>query len=77
MKQNAEKIIRIIDAFPHQPDWSQQIRNCRVDKAKLKKYLQTRYSARIANKMVALFDFNMPLLDYRTFYKQLIETVID
>ena len=47
-----------------------------MDKIKLKKYLQTRYSVKIANKMVALFDFNMPL-DYKTFYKQLMETIID
>jgi hypothetical protein len=47
-----------------------------VEKKKLKKFLQDRYSLRVATKMVGLFDFALAL-DYRTFYKQLFEHMIE
>lgn len=76
LSPNAERIFRSIEAMPSQPDFSLQLRNLRVDKIKLKKYLSQRYSPKIATKMVSLFDFNMPL-DYRTFYRQLLESIVD
>ncbi len=77
LKPNAEKVFRTIDSFPNQPDWSVHTRNLRVTAQKLKAYLRNRYSTKIANKMAALFDWSMQQIDYRTFYRQLLESVVD
>jgi hypothetical protein len=72
LKDSADKIFRTIAEFPNAVDFSQSIKLYKIYKKKLKKFLQDRYSVRVATKMVALFDFSMPL-DYRAFYKQLTE----
>lgn len=47
------------------------MKNCRLNSKRLKKYLQSRYNMRIANKLMCMFDFATGNLDYTTFYKQL------
>jgi hypothetical protein len=39
--------------------------------------LTDRYSARVATKLVAVFDFSTVSLDYKNFYKQLIDYFIN
>lgn len=75
LTEQAEFIVRTIADFPHPIDWTIATRNIRIEKGKLKRYLASRYSTRIATKMAALFDFNMPL-DYKIFYRQLLEQVV-
>lgn len=43
----------------------------------MKKFLTDRYSARVATKLVAVFDFSTVSLDYKNFYKQLIDYFIN
>lgn len=75
LKEQADRIFRTIADYPNPVDYSQSIKLYKVDKKKLKRFLQEKYSVRVATKMVALFDFSMPL-DYRVFYRQLMEQII-
>jgi hypothetical protein len=63
-----EFVIRSISDYPNAIDWSVSSRNIRIDKQKLRRFLQSKYSSRFASKMIGLFDFSMPL-DYRVFCK--------
>lgn len=72
LKEAADRIFRTIAEYPQPVDFSQSIKLYKIDKKKLKRFLQEKYSMRVAAKMVALFDFSMPL-DYRAFYRQLFE----
>ncbi len=64
----ASEIVRKIDEFPNAVNWSLSVRNIRIQKGCLRRYFAHIYSARLASKLLALFDFSMPL-DYRSFYK--------
>ena len=44
LKENAERIFRTIADIPNQIDWNSTLKNCKVDKVKLKKYFNLRYS---------------------------------
>ncbi len=68
LSERAEIVFRKITEIPNQPDiFMQKFANLKVDKHKLKKYLQLRYSTKIAQKIVVLFDFNM--MFYKEFFK--------
>ena len=72
LTEHAERIFRqIADTCI-----ADNIRNLKVEKKKLRKYLSDRYSLRLATKMVSIFDFALAL-DYRAFYKQLFEHLIE
>jgi hypothetical protein len=64
-----EFVIRSISDYPNPIDWTVTIRNLRIDKQKLRRYLTSKYSSRFASKMIGLFDLSMPV-DYRLFCKQ-------
>ena len=51
------------------------MRNIRIEKANLRRFFTHIYSAKIAAKLITLFDFSMPV-DYKIFYKQLQEQVV-
>ena len=72
LTESAERVFRQIA----DTGTADNIRNLKVEKRKLKKFLQDRYSQRLATKMISIFDFALAL-DYRTFYKQLFEHLID
>jgi hypothetical protein len=71
----AELVLRSIADFPDPIDWNVPTRNIRIDKNKLRKFLQSKYSSRFASKLVALFDFSLQL-DYKMFFKQVLDFVI-
>ena len=52
------------------------IKNYRLTKQNLKKYLTGKYNTRFAGKIAALFDFSNPL-DYKGFYQQFEQTFIN
>lgn len=68
LTENADRIFRTISHFPEPIDWTQSIRNLRIEQKRLRNFFKDRYSARLALKMVNLFDFSMAV-DYRAFYK--------
>jgi Ca2+-binding EF-hand superfamily protein len=67
--------MRKIYEFPNTANYSLSVRNIRIQKGHLRKYFAHLYSARLATKLLALFDFSMPI-DYRSFYKQLQEQIV-
>ena len=48
-------------------DDSNALKNCRIDKFKLKNFLSKRYNDRIATKMTYIFDW-VNLTEYKPFY---------
>jgi hypothetical protein len=75
LPKHVEQVFRTIDAAPNQPDPSKQLKNCRVDVKRLKKYLQQRYSFRIAQRLVQLFEIPQVPVDFYLFYKILFTAV--
>ena len=76
LKPAAEKIFRQIGSFPDNIDPSISCARIKITKKALKKFFQDKYSARLASKLVAMFDF-AENLSYTKFYKQLFDVVID
>ena len=52
------------------------VKHMRLSKVQLKRFLSTHYNVRIANKIIALFDFSTGNLSYTAFYKQLDEVMM-
>lgn len=69
MPSRTEQTFRAIESGPFAPDQSKLLKNLRIDKPKLKKYLSQFYNQKIAQKLVSLFDIPQPSLDVHAFYK--------